>query len=64
MKKIVKENLALERFTLPRDEAIKFMQEKEEPYKVESVSYTHLGNTVWCTVWQAAETSAAWENIA
>ena len=37
MKKIVKENLALERFTLPRDEAIKFMQEKEEPYKVELI---------------------------
>ena len=37
MKKIVKENLTLERFTLPRDEAIKFMQEKEEPYKVELI---------------------------
>ncbi len=37
MKKIVKENLALERFTLPRNEAIKFMQEKEEPYKVELI---------------------------
>ncbi len=38
MKKIVKEKLALERFTLPRDEAIKFMQEKDEPYKVELIS--------------------------
>ena len=35
MKKIVKENLKLERYTLPRDEAIKLMQEKNEPYKVE-----------------------------
>jgi len=37
MKKIVKENIALEKFTLPRDEAIKFMEEKEEPYKVELI---------------------------
>lgn len=37
MKKIVKENLKLERFTLPRDEAIKFMEEKGEPYKVELI---------------------------
>ena len=34
MKKIVKENLRIERFTLPRDEAIAFMKEKDEPYKV------------------------------
>ena len=34
MKKIVKENLKIERFTLPRDEAIKLMEEKNEPYKV------------------------------
>ena len=37
MKKIVKENLKLERYTLPRDEAIKLMQEKNEPYKVELI---------------------------
>ena len=37
MKKIVKEDLALERFELPRAEAIKFMEEKEEPYKVELI---------------------------
>ena len=37
MKKIVKENIKLERFTLPREEAIKFMEEKEEPYKVELI---------------------------
>ena len=38
MKKIVKENLPLEKFELPRDEAIKFMEEKNEPYKVELIN--------------------------
>ena len=38
MKKIVKENVKLERFTLPREEAIKFMEEKGEPYKVELIN--------------------------
>ena len=37
MKKIVKENYELERFELPRDEAIKLMKEKDEPYKVELI---------------------------
>ena len=37
MKKIVKEGLRLERFELPREEAIAFMQEKDEPYKVELI---------------------------
>lgn len=37
MKKIVKENLKLETYTLPRDEAIKFMKEKGEIYKVELI---------------------------
>lgn len=37
MKKIVKENLALERYELPREEAIRFFEEKEEPYKVELI---------------------------
>lgn len=37
MKKIVKENLKLERFTLPREEAIALMKEKGEPYKVELI---------------------------
>jgi len=37
MKKIVKENIKLERFELPREEAIKFMEEKGEPYKVELI---------------------------
>ena len=37
MKKIVKEPLPIERFTLPRNEAIALMKEKEEPYKVELI---------------------------
>ena len=37
MKKIIKEELPLERFELPREEAIKLMQDKEEPYKVELI---------------------------
>ena len=37
MKKIIKEDLKIERFTLPREEAIAFMKEKEEPYKVELI---------------------------
>ena len=37
MKKIVKENIPIERFTLPREEAIKLMEEKQEPYKVELI---------------------------
>lgn len=37
MKKIIKEGHALNRFTLPREEAIRFMEEREEPYKVELI---------------------------
>lgn len=37
MKKIIKENIPLEKFELPRDEAIKLMKEKGEPYKVELI---------------------------
>lgn len=38
MKKIIKEDLPIERFELPRKEAIKFMEEKKEPYKVELIN--------------------------
>lgn len=38
MRKICKEKLKLERFELPRAEAIQFMEEKEEPYKVELIN--------------------------
>ena len=37
MKKIIKEGHKLERFTLPRAEAIKYMEERNEPYKVELI---------------------------
>ncbi|MCM1251467.1 MAG: threonine--tRNA ligase [Clostridium sp.] len=37
MKKIIKEGHKLERFTMPREEAIRFMEEKGEPYKVELI---------------------------
>ncbi len=37
MKKIVKEAHKIVRFTMPREEAIAFMEEKEEPYKVELI---------------------------
>ena len=38
MRKICKEKLKLERFELPREEAIRFMEEKGEPYKVELIN--------------------------
>ena len=38
MKKIIKENLRIEGFTLPRQEAIKLMEERGEPYKVELIN--------------------------
>ena len=38
MRKICKEKLKLERFELPRAEAIRFMEEREEPYKVELIN--------------------------
>ena len=38
MRKICKEKLKLERFELPREEAIAYMQEKDEPYKVELIN--------------------------
>ncbi|MBC5742551.1 threonine--tRNA ligase [Lachnospiraceae bacterium MD308] len=37
MKKIVKENLALKRFTKSREDAIAYFKEKDEPYKVELI---------------------------
>ncbi len=38
MKKIIKENHRIERFELPREEAIKLMTERDEPYKVELIN--------------------------
>ncbi len=37
MKKVIKENPPIERFELPQEEAIRFMEEREEPYKVELI---------------------------
>ncbi len=38
MARIAKENLKLERFTLPRAEAVKLMEERQEPYKLELIA--------------------------
>ena len=46
MKKIVKENLKIERFELPRAEAIAFMQEKGEPYKVQLIEELPEGSVI------------------
>ncbi|NLP45950.1 MAG: threonine--tRNA ligase [Epulopiscium sp.] len=46
MKKIVKENLLIERFELPREEAIDFMKKAEEPYKVELIQDLPEGETI------------------
>jgi threonyl-tRNA synthetase len=46
MKKIIKEDYKLERFTLPRDEAIKYMEERQEPYKVELIRDLPEGETI------------------
>lgn len=37
MKKIIKENYPIERFVLPRQEALKLMEERQEPYKIELI---------------------------
>ena len=46
MKKIIKEDHPLERFELPREEAIKFMEEREEPYKVELIKDLPEGEVI------------------
>ncbi len=46
MKKIIKKGAKLERFTLPKDEAIKFMEEKGEPFKVELIQDLPEGETI------------------
>ena len=46
MKKIVKENLKIERFELPREEAIALMNEKNEPYKVQLIEELPEGETI------------------
>ena len=46
MRKICKEKLPLERFELPRDEALKFMEERGEPYKVELINDLPEGEVI------------------
>ena len=46
IKKIIKENFEIERFELPREEAIKLMEEKEEPYKVELIKDLPEGEVI------------------
>ena len=46
MKKIVKENVLIERFELPKDEALKLMEERGEPYKVELINELPEGETI------------------
>ncbi|WP_055666998.1 threonine--tRNA ligase [Desnuesiella massiliensis] len=46
MRKIAKEDLAIERFELPREEALALMKEKEELYKVELIEDLPEGETV------------------
>ena len=46
MKKIVKERITLERFELPREEAIKYMEDRNEPYKVELIKDLPEGSVI------------------
>lgn len=46
MKKIIKEDLPLERYTLPRKEAIELMKKLDEPYKVELIEELPEGEEI------------------
>ena len=46
MKNIIKENIRVESFTLPKDEAIKLMKERNEPYKVELIEELPEGEII------------------
>ena len=46
MKKIVRENLRIERFELPFEEAVAFMKEKNEPYKVQLIEELPEGEII------------------
>lgn len=54
MKKIVKENITLEQFDLSADEALKLMEEKDEPYKVELIK-EHVGKGEKISFYKQAE---------
>ena len=57
MKKIVKENIPLEKFDLSADEALKLMEEKDEPYKVELIK-EHAGRGEKISFYKQAEFTA------
>lgn len=46
MRSIINENLPLERFELPREQAIEFMRERQQPYKVELIEGLPEGETI------------------
>ena len=46
MQKIIKEDFPIERFELPREDAIKLMKEKKEPYKVELIEELPDGEVI------------------
>lgn len=46
MKKIMRENLRIERFELPRDEALALMTERQEPYKVQLINELPEGSVI------------------
>ncbi len=46
MKKIIKENLEITRYTLPKKEAIKLMEERKEPYKIELIEELPEGEEI------------------
>ena len=54
MKKIVKENIPLEQFDLSADEALKLMEERDEPYKVELIK-EHAGKGEKISFYKQAE---------
>ena len=47
MKKIIKKGAKIQRYTMPREEAIKFMEEKGEDYKVELIKDLPEGEEIW-----------------
>ena len=47
-KKIIKEDLTIERFTLPREDAIKLMKEQNEDYKIELIEELPEGEEISC----------------
>lgn len=46
MKKIIKQGAKLEKFTLPREDAIKYMEDRDEPYKVELIKDLPEGSII------------------